>query len=178
MEHFSSTCTLLIMKKKLITLCLFLTVSLALRAQDLVIPQNLTLESHDDYMNTEKLVVQCIDWLQQTTFGEEKEERKKVQNFLLRWMSGSPTVTIQIKEGLIPLDKPEILMAFMQGWTRYSLLHKKANSVVDCAMAGVEYALDVYNKNKRYLGRLRLMEKLIERKQKQQLRIFIERKFK
>jgi hypothetical protein len=69
------------------------------------------------------------------------------------------------------------LMSFMSGWTKYSLKNDYSKNKVACALAGAEYAIKFYKKNKSEIGKNADMDKLIKRKNKGKLKKYIESKF-
>ena len=95
----------------------------------------------------------------------------------MKWMSGSPTVSIELVSGIVPLDCADCLMSFMSGWTKYSLENDYSKNKVECAVAGAENAIEFYEKNKSELGKNSDMEKLIKQKKKGKLKKYIESKF-
>jgi len=159
------------------TLLLLLLVSSRFMAQELEIPSNISLVTPDDFKQTEQLVLKATDWLANTPVGEHPDKRIAMNAFLMKWMSGSPSVSIALVEGIVPLDCADCLMAFMSGWTKYSLEHNYADDKIACAVAGAEHAILFYEKNKAALGKNADMEKLIKQQKKGKLPSYIESKY-
>lgn len=162
---------------KIKTLILLLFVSTSLIAQEIEIPIDVKLEETEDYKNTEQLFIDATEWIVNTPLSENPAKRKEVNAFLMKWMIGSPTVTIELVQGIVPLDCSECLLVFISGWTKYSLENNYSNNTVACATAGAEYTIEFYNKNKSELGSNADMEKLIKQKKKGTLKDYIESKF-
>lgn len=162
---------------KIKTLILLLFVSTTLLAQEVEIPNDLKLKNAEDYKKTEQLVLNCTDWILNTPITENPKQRKEINAFLLKWMSGSPTVSIELVSGIVPLDCVDCLMSFMSGWTKYSLENNYSKNKVECAIAGAENAIEFYTKNESELGRNSDMKKLIKQKKKGKLKKYIESKF-
>jgi len=162
---------------KIKTLIFSLFVSTSLLAQEVEIPNDLKLENKEDYKKTEQLVLSSTEWLLKTPISESPAKRKKINAFLMKWMSGSPTVSIELVSGIVPLECADCLMTFMSGWTKYSLENDYSKNKVDCAFAGAENAIEFYEKNKSELGKNSDMEKLIKRKKKGKLKKYITSKF-
>ncbi|MCL7755107.1 hypothetical protein [Polaribacter sp. Z022] len=162
---------------KIKTLIFLLFVSTSLLAQEVEIPNNLKLENKEDYKKTEQLVLNSTEWLLKTPISENPIKRKDINAFLMKWMSGSPTVSIELVSGIVPLECADCLMSFMSGWTKYSLENNYSKNKVDCALAGAENAIEFYEKNKSELGKNSDMEKLIKRNKKGKLKKYIESKF-
>ena len=164
------------MMKKIKMLICLLFISTGLFAQKVEIPNDLKLETAEDYKKTEQLVLNSSEWLLKTPISENPDKRKKISAFLMQWMSGSPTVTIELVSGIVPLDSPDYLMLFMSGWTKYSLENEYSKNKVECAFAGAENAIAFYLKNKSELGKSSEMEKLIKQQKKGSLKKYIESK--
>lgn len=162
---------------KINTLVLLFFIGKALLAQEVDIPNGLKLQNTEDYEKTEQLVVDCTDWLLKTPISENPEKRKEINAFLMKWMSGSPTVSIELVPGIVPLGCEECLMSFMSGWAKYSLENDYSKNKVDGALAGAENAIEFYRKNKSELGQSPDMEKLQKKKNKGKLKKYIESKF-
>lgn len=146
-------------------------------AQEVEIPNDLKLETPEDYKKTEQLVLNAAEWLLKTPISENTSKRKEINTFLMKWMSGSPTVSIELVSGIVPLDCGDCLMLFMSGWTKYSLENDYSKNKVKCAVAGAENAIKFYTQNKSELGKNSDMEKLIKQKHKGKLEKYIESKF-
>jgi len=157
-------------------ICL-LFLSTSLLAQEVEIPNDLKLENAEEYKKTEQLVLNSTDWLLKTPISENPNKRKEINAFLMKWMSGSPTVSIELVSGIVPLDCPDCLMSFMSGWTKYSLENDYSKNKVECAGAGAENTIEFYLKNKSALGKNSDMEKLIKQQKKGKLKKYIESKF-
>ncbi len=163
--------------KTIKTLILMLFVSATVLAQEVEIPNDLKLETAEDYKQTEQLVLDSAAWLLQSPIAENPGKRKDINAFLMKWMSGSPSVSIELVSGLVPLECADCLMLFLSGWTKYSLENNYSNNKVDCALAGVEYAIEFYEKNKAEIGKNPEMQKLIKLKKKEKLKKYVESKF-
>ncbi len=133
-----------------------LLVSLNLLAQDVEIPSDLKLENAEDYKKTEELVLHSSAWLQNTPISENQSKRKEINAFLMQWISGSPTVTIKLVQGIVPLDCADCLMSFMTGWTVYSLENDYSKNNVDCAVAGADNAIVFMRETNLNLGRIQI----------------------
>ena len=162
---------------KIKTLIFLLFVSTNLLAQEVEIPNDLKLEDAEDYKQTEELFLNSTDWLLKTPISKNPSKRKEINAFLMKWMTGSPTVSIELVSGIVPLDCADCLMSFLSGWTKYSLENDYSKNNVNCALAGAENAIEFYKKNKSELGKNSDMEKLIKQKKKGKLKKYIESKF-
>lgn len=154
-----------------------LFVSTSSFAQDVNIPMDLKLENAEDYKKTEQLVLNSIEWLSKTPVSVNPNKRKEINAFLMKWMSGSPTVSIELVAGIVPLDCADCLMSFLSGWTKYSLENNYEKDKVKCALAGAENAIEFYKMNKSEIGKNSDMEKIIKQQKKGKLEKYIKSKF-
>ncbi len=139
--------------------------------------ENIQLKTKEDFTKYETKVIEDINWLISTPLNQDSQTRKEKSTFLIKWMTGSPTVSIELVSGIVPLECAECLMSFMSGWTKYSLENNYSKNKIDCALAGAEYAIVFYEKNKSVLGKNSEMKKLIKLKKKGKLKKYIESKF-
>jgi hypothetical protein len=160
------------MKYTIKLLSLFVFVSTATTAQEVTIPENVQLKVAEDYKKTEKLVLESIDYLYNSPVSENEVKRIKLTAFVLEWAGGSPTVTIDITEGISPLKSEDCLLMFIGGWIKHSL-ENNSKDKVDCAVAAVEYTIKFYEKNVDAIGKQSEMKKLIKRQKKGNLREYI-----
>ena len=88
---------------KLITLFLLQFLASNLNAQEIVIPNDLKLKTPEDYKATESLILESIEWLQNTPLNENPNKRLELNAFFVQWISGSPTVTIELHADIAPM---------------------------------------------------------------------------
>ena len=160
---------------KLLMLLLFASTSLI--AQELEIPKEVKFETAEDYKEAEEMVLKATDWLLNTPLSEDPDKRKEVNAYVMMWMSGSPTVTIELVAGIVPLECADCLMSFMSGWTKYSLENNYSKDKIAGAVAGADNAIAFYQKNKSTIGKNADMEKLIKQQKKGSLEKYIKSKF-
>lgn len=165
------------MTKIKLLMCLLWISTISL-AQEFQIPSELQLETAEDYKKTEQLVLEATDWLLKTPVTSNPSERKEVNAFLMKWISGSPSVSIELVSRIVPTDCGECLMSFLSGWTKYSLQNDYSKDTVACAVAGAAHTIEFYLKNKSELGKKSEMEKLIKQQKKGKLKKYIASKFK
>jgi hypothetical protein len=133
----------------LLILCA-ITISLKSMAQTFPVPENYTLKTKEDFPKYEKDVINTINWLEQTPWDVNKEQRKAANTFVMTWITESPTVTLVLNSGIL-LDitdkNPEMLTIFMGGYLKYALLNKDAKDVYDvnkAYTAGVKAIITKY----------------------------------
>lgn len=162
------------MKKVVFTL-FFSAFSILIFCQDFEVPKNYTLVKAEDYTTYEQVILKSYDWLMTTPVNEQAEKRKEVNAFLLKWITGSPTVSIEIKQEILTFmgSSPDLLLIFMGGWTKYALESKDFNNKIAGNIAGIESVVEFYTKNKNSLPKDKNIEKYIKMKEKGTLKEYI-----
>lgn len=163
--------------KTIIFSFLLMIISFGLYSQDFEVPKDYKLEEASDYALYEQDVLKCIDWLMKTPINKQTEKRKDANAFLLKWLSGSSDVHIEIKQEIVTFmgTSPDLLMIFIGGWAKYSLESKDANNKIAGSLAGIESVIDFYTKNKSLMPKDKNVEKYIKMKNKGTLKEYIEK---
>ena len=162
---------------KTIGLALILTtLFLGVNAQAFEVPKNYKLESAEDYDSHEKDIINCVNWLANTPVNEQADKRKEANAFLLKWVSGSSKVHIELKQEIATfMDDGDLLMIFMGSWTKYSIESGDFNNKVKGTTAGIESVIDFYTKNKGMISKNKGVEKYLKMKEKGTLKEYIEK---
>lgn len=115
-------------------------------AQEFSVPEA-TLESKDDYAKYEKDIIRAAAWLESTPIGKEMDKRTQVNTFVIKWISGSPSVNVEIGQLTMKLtDKnPSFIGAFMAAYARYALENNYSKDAVQGNMAGIRSIIKLYN---------------------------------
>ena len=164
--------------KKLFQYLCFLTFNIII-SQEFEVPNNATFNTPQDFKNFELGIVQAYNWLLNTPVNQEPEKRKEVNAFLMRWLEGSPSVTVEINPEIVTfLDCPDCLMIFMGGWTIHTLNNNYDKDPVKGATAGIRGVMDFYQKNREILGKNKAIEKYQKLEEKGKLEPFIADKLK
>lgn len=161
---------------KITSIVVFLSVfCLGLFAQEFEVPQNYKLDKAEDYAPYENDVINCVTWLLNTPIDKETSKRKKANEFLLKWITGSPSVTVNIKAEIVTfMDSPDLFLIFLGGWTKYALETKDESDAAG-SLAGIEAAIDLYLKNKGIIPKNKEVEKYIKMKKKGSLKDYVEK---
>lgn len=119
----------------------------SLQAQSFEVPEGYAFTTKDDYGTYEKQVIGAVNWLEQTPLNQEAAKRKEVNTFLLKYLTGSPVVTVELQAFVMELTKknPDLLMAFMAGWAKYKLENPAATDKVKLNTEGVKTMLKIYS---------------------------------
>lgn len=147
--------------KKILFIALFLSISAFTFSQDYTVPKDYKFETKEDYKPYEPQVKEAIDWYLNNTLSADPKIRMEVTLFVMRWMEGTPDVSIGIDPRVITFlgTNKELLLVFMMGWTKYSLENDCSKDQILCNKAGVEAAVNFYNKNRGFLKKDKEIEK-------------------
>jgi hypothetical protein len=164
------------MKRTTLTM-IYTIIAFSLFAQDYQVPQNLKLNKAEDYAQYEQDVINCVNWLMKTPVQEQANKRKEANAFLMKWLTGSPNVQIEIKEKIVTFMKssPDLLMVFMGGWAKYSLESRDFKNKVFGNLAGIDAIIEFYTKNKSKMPKDKNVEKYIKMRDKGTLKEFVEK---
>lgn len=143
------------------------------------IGQNLLSEvpkTKEEFIASEKNVVATIDWLETTPFNQEENKRLKQKALLMVWITDSPTVTLEINAAILTFTKknPDLLLTYMGGWTKYSLLNNYSTDQIQGNLAGLKSVIRVYKNLS--LKKDKEVEKLIELDNKGELENWVNEK--
>ena len=135
------------------------------------------LKAKEDYPKYQQDVLRAIDWALNTPFYVQTDKRKDVNAFLLMWLTGSPTVNIEVHSDIVSFIKPngELIMIFMCGWAKHSI-DNNTNDKVSGNIKGIEAVIDFYTKNKDKMPKYKNVEKYIKLKEKGKLESFVQKK--
>ncbi len=176
-------------RKAIITTIFFIIGCHFLPAQTFEIPKDYQLVTKEDYAPYEPDIVKCVDWLISTPIDKEREKRKEVSAFLIKWVSGSPSVHVSLDEkNLSFMDEkvPELLLVFIGGWVKNTIETNNYKNTVAKAkedtdgmvagnMAGIEAVINFYNNNKKLLPKNKSIENYIKLQKKGKLKSYIEK---
>ncbi len=128
----------------------------------------------DDFVKSEPLVINTVDWLESTPLGQDSQKRQLLSARLLAWLTNSPTVTVEINSKTVTFAKknPDLLMVFMAGWTRYCLQNGYSKDPVKCNLAGIKSAIKLYQLGSG-IKKDKEMEKIIDKDAKNELESWI-----
>lgn len=133
------------MKPSLIALaCLF--IFLGTRAQDFEVPAELP-STKEDFVKTEKDIINAAKWLETTAIGSQMDKRKKVNAYVIAWIINSPTVTVNLRASIIKLfDKNEQLNAvYLGAYARYVLENNYSKDELKANTAAIKAVINCYN---------------------------------
>lgn len=125
---------------------------------------------------TKKMLFDCVTWLTTTPVNEQPDKRKEANAFLLKWLSGSSKVHIEVKQEIVTfMDNGDLLMIFMGSWAKYSIESGDFNNKINGTTAGIESVIDFYTKNKGVIPKNKGVDKYVKMKEKGTLKDYIEK---
>ncbi len=131
-------------------------------SQSYQVPQNFKLEKAEDYAKYVPEVLKCIEYLETTPLDSAQDTRKAANTFLLKWLTGSPSVEIEMQSYVTELAERnnDFLMIYLGGWARHVLQSQSAPENFSCHLAGLRSVLTVYQKG-RGVKKDKRVEKLV-----------------
>jgi len=136
------------MKKTIITFVITLFAAISATSQTKFdLPQNIELKTESDYAKYENDIISAAKWLEETDLNQETDKRKQVDVFIIKWMSGTPKITVELSESLIKLygENNELMVLYMASYSAYSLENENANKTA-AIKAGIVSMINVYKK--------------------------------
>ncbi|MBD0331996.1 MAG: hypothetical protein ICV66_05015 [Chitinophagaceae bacterium] len=169
-------------KTKTFILCLSFGLTSILTVQGQTkfeVPQNVELKTKDDYAKYETAISEAAKWLEETDLNKETEKRQQVNAFVLQWVSGSPTINVDINEqlGKIYGKNAQLLGVYLASYARNFLENKSAATKFSATKAGLISMMNVYKKGIE-ISKSKEMDKLIKLTDENKLDDYINEKFK
>lgn len=65
------------------------------------VPEQYTLVAPEDYTKYEPQLMQTIDWYLWRSMAFDADKRKSANEFFIKWVTGSPTVTVDIHTDIV-----------------------------------------------------------------------------
>lgn len=145
------------MKTLIVFALLFLLSPLA--GQAFMPPKNVKLESAADYEAQQENVIAAVNYLENTPPDQEENHRKRVNTFLLQWLTGTPTVTLTLDNEIVTfMEQPDCFMLYMGAYARHSMQNGSKDAVA-ANLAAIKSVLSFYAANKDIIGKQKALEK-------------------
>ena len=138
------------------------------------VPEKYELNSAADYAKYEDAIIHAARWLENTDLDKELEKRQKVNAFVLKWIAGSPTVTIELSEGIGKLcsKNEELFGIYLSAYSRSVLENKKTTTKYLATKASLLAILKVYRKGIG-INKNREMDRLSRMEEENKLDVYI-----
>jgi hypothetical protein len=142
-------------------------------------PQFPELKVKEDYAKAEPMFQQSTAWITETDLDKQQDQRLLSNAFIMQWISGSPTVSVQMGDHLIKaLDKnPQLLMIYMANYATFCISNKVSDDKAAAAKAGLQAAIKVYQKGLAIVKN-KALEKVIAANDDNKLDDYIDKNFK
>lgn len=163
--------------KRIILLAAVVALSLNIMAQKTsVVPKNYVLDKETDYKAYEKDVLNTIDWLVETPVNEQPGSRSEAIRFLTLWFVGTPDVHIEVSSEVVTfISNYDLFLMFMAGWTKHDIETNTFDNKIDSSVAGIELAIQYYEKNKGAMKKDKDIEKYIKLQKQGKLKEHLEK---
>jgi hypothetical protein len=124
----------------------FVLLSAVAAAQNFEVPANLPA-TKDEFVKSEPDFINAAKWLESIPLGTQEDKTKKMNAWVVAWITNSPTVTVEIRSFVTKLyDKnTQLLIVFMAGYSRYCLENNYSTDQLKANTAGVKSAINCYN---------------------------------
>ena len=155
------------MNQSLIFTILFLSATfsthISIGQTEFELPQTIQLNTKEDYANSEITLINAAKWLEETDLDKEADKRLKVNAFIIQWISGSPTVNIEITASLGKIygKNLQLLPIYMASYARDIIEHKGTINKYTATKTGLISIMDVYKKGIEMI-RSKEMDKIIK----------------
>ncbi|MBI5372102.1 MAG: hypothetical protein HZA79_08760 [Sphingobacteriales bacterium] len=108
---------------RLIPLFSLLFILVKAEAQEFTVPKDVTLNVAEDYARYEKDIIAAANWLKTVPLNEQPEKHKEVYAFVLKWIIGSPTVSVSLNATIADFEKKNdgLMLIYMAGCAKYVL---------------------------------------------------------
>jgi len=116
------------------------------KSQTFQVPKDVTYKTADDYVKYEKDIIEAAKWPVKTPLNEHQEKRQRVSLFVLNWVNGSPTVSVELFPVVLDFEKknPGMLIIFMANWSAYVLENNYSTDQNAAKKAALIACADVY----------------------------------
>ena len=118
-----------------------------------------------DYAKYENDVLNCCNYLLSVDPAYNHPKHEECTSFLIRWLTGTPEVSVVLHPDLVDVKKDELMIAYMASWTRHALQNKEDGNLL-CAQVATEEMLNFYFAYKDSIGKSKLTEKLLKEQSK------------
>ncbi len=135
------------MKKSIFLFCFLLLGIYAQSQATFEVPQNVELQSAEDFAKYAPAIVEAAKWLEQTDLDKETEKRQQANEFVIQWISGNQDMSVDVTGQLGRLydGNEQLLPVYLANYARNFLENKSATKLTAKA-AGLSAMMNVYGK--------------------------------
>ena len=149
-------------------LALSLLCSTFVFAQEITIPE-VDYRTEADYTAQNEKVIEVVDHLQRFPADVYASRRKEAVTYLVKWLTGTPDVTVEIHQFALPyLKYGESMAIFMGSYAKLDLQDPEA-SEYEKNLTALESVAEYYLDNTDVFGRDKQLDKLVKMQEKDKL---------
>ncbi|HMX03089.1 MAG TPA: hypothetical protein PLL28_11965 [Chitinophagales bacterium] len=132
-------------------------------AQDWEVPRHYMLEGAEDYVPYEADIIQAANWLRDVSPTTDVEKFKEASQFVIKWVNGSPTVTVEINKTIMEFNEKNhnMLVLYMASCAKYVLENNYSKDVQAKHISALKDMAIAYQKQPQ-MQKDKKMEKLVK----------------
>lgn len=148
-------------------------------SQEFEVPKDYKLVAKEDYAPYEKDVIAAAKWLESASFNTESDKYAEVAEFVIKWISGSPTVNVNIYPVVMDLDKKNkgMLVLYMAAAAKYSLENSYSKDMKAQQKAALLSMINAY-KTANGIKKDKQMDKIVKANDDGKLDEWVDKNFK
>lgn len=161
--------------RELIFVFVLVTLSLTSKAQTFEVPpMDIKPVSQTEYDAMEPTILSCINWLNITPLSIDAEKHTSANAYFMLWLTGTHKVNVVVDGYVLNYAEknPELLMAFMIGWSKLAL-EKGEKDNYTLALAGMKNLISRYRNNVFFFKKDKKLKKLLELSDKGELEAWL-----
>jgi hypothetical protein len=138
--------------------------SVTSKAQNFEVPpMDIKPTTQVEYEAMEPTVLSCINWLNTTPLSIDAEKHTSANAYFMLWLTGTQKVNVVVDGYVLNYAEknPELLMAFMIGWSKLALEQGEKDNF-KLALAGVTNLVHRYKNNVLFFKKDKKLKKLAE----------------
>lgn len=157
--------------KKLLVIVFAMFATVSSFAQTLPPLYRYDLKTEEGCEEADAIALQVADYLFETPFITDDENRLRAASFLNRWLDGTPTYTFMIDEDVTANfdGDPELTDMYMAALTRFQLRNPDVKDEDKISVEAMKQVLDYANKDENMVLLTKRLEKLIAANQQGKL---------
>jgi hypothetical protein len=143
---------------------IFFALAMNLNAQTFEVPSmDDKPASQAEYEKMEPSILRCIDWLNSTPLSINAENHTTANAYFMLWLTGTQKVNVVVDGYVLNYAEknPELLMAFMTGWSKLALETQEKDNF-KLALAGMTNLMSRYKNNVPFFKKDKRLKKLLE----------------
>jgi len=122
------------------------------------------LNGNADYKKAEKVVLECDKFLTTKPLDKDETKRKEAENFINKWMSGTPDYTFNIDASIAEIvgNNAHLLGVYLAYYSKYAIENKGNESDEDLMKRAITSLFDYCKKPDNKVEMTDTLKKLIK----------------